>query len=402
MTRTFDDILGKDSIANLQQPIETAIGLPASAYTSQDFFDLEQERLFPRTWVGAAFVDDVANPGDAVPVTVTGLPLIIVRDKKDVVRAFHNVCRHRATIILEKPEQGLSNLSCPYHAWAWDLEGNLRATPYFDGTPNSENFTVDKKENGLVPVRCGVYSGVVFVNLEGNALPIEDYAAPIEKYFGDYDFDAMKIGHRVTWEYDANWKLVPENWEVYHHIWVHEGIFEKMSDELNIQTGELYTQMLAEDNTLTLTAAESRPARRNRKMELPSLPGRDGNKEPAGGGTCVLLPSTTMTLSGKAYAPVIYTPIAPGRTRATMAFLFAPEAAEGEEFEAGHEQVADLFLGKTRKFEDRAGIRSQDLNCMQLQQRARHSPAADASVQFSPTWETNVHYFQNWVVNNVA
>ena len=109
-----------------------------------------------------------------------------------------------------------------------------------------------------------------------------------------------------------------------------------------------------------------------------------------------------MTLSGKAYAPVIYTPIAPGRTRATMAFLFAPEAAEREEFEAGREQVADLFLGKTRKFEDRAGIRSQDLNCMQLQQRARHSPAADSSVQFSPTWETNVHYFQNWVVNNVA
>ena len=70
MTRTFDDILGKDSIANLRQPIETAKGLPASAYTSQDFFDLEQERLFPRTWVGVAFADDIANPGDAVPVTV--------------------------------------------------------------------------------------------------------------------------------------------------------------------------------------------------------------------------------------------------------------------------------------------------------------------------------------------
>ena len=67
-----------------------------------------------------------------------------------------------------------------------------------------------------------------------------------------------------------------------------------------------------------------------------------------------------------------------------------------------------MFLGKTRKFEagresaPRAGIRSQDLSCMELQQQARLSPAADASVQFSPTWETNVYYFQNWVVNNVA
>ena len=85
-----------------------------------------------------------------------------------------------------------------------------------------------------------------------------------------------------------------------------------------------------------------------------------------------------------------------------MAFFFAPEAAEGPKFERGRETVADLFLGKTRKFEDRAGIRSQDLNCMQLQQAARYSPVADSSVQFSPKWETNVHYFQNWVVNNVA
>jgi choline monooxygenase len=115
MTRSFDEILGKDSIANLQKPIETARGLLA-AYTSQEFFDLEQERLFPRTWIGVAFAEDVANPGDAILVTVTGLPLITVHDKKGVVRAFHNVCRHRATIIPEKPEKEFSNLSRPYHA----------------------------------------------------------------------------------------------------------------------------------------------------------------------------------------------------------------------------------------------------------------------------------------------
>jgi choline monooxygenase len=167
VTKSFDEILGKDAITNLQKPIETAKGLPAAAYTSQEFFDLEQERLSPRTWMGVAFAEDVASAGDAIPVTVTvtGRPLIIVRDKKGVVRAFHNVCRHRATIVLLKPEKGLSNLSCSYHAWAWDLEGNLRATPYFDGTPNSKNFSVGKEENGLVPVRCGVYGGVVFVNL---------------------------------------------------------------------------------------------------------------------------------------------------------------------------------------------------------------------------------------------
>ena len=166
---------------SFRRPIETARGLPRAAYTTQEFFDLEQERLFPRTWQGVGFVDDVPEPGDAIPITVSGLPLILVQDRKGTIRCFHNVCRHRATIVLQKPEKGLSNLQCPYHAWTWDLEGNLKATPYFDGTPNSENFSVDKDKNGLVPVRCDVWNKVVFVNLEGNAEPLADYLAPADK-----------------------------------------------------------------------------------------------------------------------------------------------------------------------------------------------------------------------------
>ena len=155
MTRTVEEILGKDSIAKLQEPIETARGLPRAAYTTEEFFELEQERLFPRTWQGIGFVDDVPEPGVAIPITVSGLPLILVHDTKGKIRCFHNVCRHRATIVLQKPEKGLSNLQCPYHAWTWDLEGNLKATPYFDGTPNSENFQVDasQKRSGPDPLR---------------------------------------------------------------------------------------------------------------------------------------------------------------------------------------------------------------------------------------------------------
>ena len=101
MTRTVEEILGKDSIAKLQEPIESAKGLPRAAYASEEFFELEQERLFPRTWQGVGFDDDVAEPGDAIPITVSGLPLILVRDRKNKVRCFHNVCRHRATIVLQ-------------------------------------------------------------------------------------------------------------------------------------------------------------------------------------------------------------------------------------------------------------------------------------------------------------
>ena len=94
----------------LREPIlNNARGLPASVYTSQAFFELEQERLFPKTWMGIAFDTDVPKRGDAVPLTVQGLPLILVRDNDDNIRVLQNVCRHRATIVLDKPCEGLAN-----------------------------------------------------------------------------------------------------------------------------------------------------------------------------------------------------------------------------------------------------------------------------------------------------
>jgi len=415
MTRSFSEILGSDVASKLAQPIEQARGLPSAAYTSQEFFDLEQEQLFPRTWQGVGFVDDVPEPGDAVPITVSGLPLILVRDRKNKVRCFHNVCRHRATIVLQKPEKGLSNLQCPYHAWTWDLEGNLKATPYFDGTPNSENYSVDKDKNGLVPVRCDVWNKVVFINLEGNADPLIDYLAPADKMLSHLDLDSLQLAHRFTWEFKGNWKLVNENWEVYHHVWVHYGIFDRMSEEVDFATGKPYTLMTSEGNVLTLRGGENRPARKppaalhhgtkstsppEDEIQLPNIPTKDGSNG-IFGATNAILPNVTASLNNGGYAPVVYIPIAPDRTLASMAWYFAGDGATADKYAAAREKRLNLWLGPTRAIEDKGGIRSQDHKCFELQQAARYSPIAN-DVQFSPTWETNVHYFENWVVEQLA
>ena len=403
--RTIEEILGKDSIAKLQAPIETARGLPRAAYASDEFYELEQERLFPRTWQGVSFVDDVAEPGDAIPITVSGLPLILVHDRKGKIRCFHTVCRHMSTFVQQKPEKGLSNQQCPYHAWTWDLEGNLKATPYFDGTPNSENFNVDPEKNGLVPVRCDVWNKVVFVNLEGNAAPLAEYLAPAIKMVDDFDLSDLRIAHRLSWEFDANWKLVNENWEVYHHVWVHYGIFDKMSEEVDFKTGKPYTLMTAEGNVLTLRGGENRPPRKRQgpapKIDLPLIPSRKG-EEKLSGATNAILPNVTASLNVDGYAPVVYIPLAPDRTLASMAWYFAGDGATDRKYSDAREERINRWLGPTRNFDDKGGIRSQDHKCFELQQAARYSPAADSSVQFSPTWETNVQYFQNWLVKTLS
>jgi hypothetical protein len=83
-----------------------------------------------------------------------------------------------------------------------------------------------------------------------------------------------------------------------------------------------------------------------------------------------------------------------------MAWYFVGDAATSAEFAAGRDRVIDRWLGPSRRFEDRSGIRSQDHRCMELQQAARFSPVAD-NVQFSPSWEVNVHYFQKWLLSQL-
>ena len=408
MTRTdspkLEDFLDDSMIAALKAPsLAEARGLPASIYTSDGFFALEQQRLFPQTWTGAAFESDVPAPGDAIPVSVAGVPIIILRDESGTVRAFHNVCRHRATLVLTEPCRKLRQLQCPYHAWTYGLDGSLRATPFWDGTAKSQRQPVDAATNGLVPVRCGVWNHVIFVNLAENAALLEEYVAPMAAEFSHLDVDAFRCGYRTSWEFKANWKLVMDNWEVYHHVWVHEGIFERMSDEVNLDTGKPYTDSIGEGDVMILRANAGRLERRLDTAAdgstLPPLPSRAGVRQKHGIANAVL-PNTTLTLGPSAYVPGIYTPVAPGVTRAEMVWYFAPEAATGPDYAAARDAAIDRWIGPDRSMADQRGLRPQDHRCMELQQAARASPVAD-DVKFSPVWEEGVRYFQTWLVDRL-
>ena len=405
MTQTARTFLGEEVIEALRRPVlDEARGLPAVAYTSEAFLELERRNLFPRTWAGVAFDDDVPNPGDALPLDFCGVPVVLVRDGAGRIRAFHNVCRHRATIVQPCPASGLRQFQCPYHGWVYGLDGTLVATPFWDGTAGTERLRVDPASNSLEPVACGVWNHVVFLNLDGNAGPLRDYLAPMEAELAHLDVQGLELGHRVSWEFEANWKLVMENWEVYHHVWVHTGVFDKMSEELDLETGEPYTEMAAEGNVMFLRYTPNRPvpapaATSSDVTPLPAVQQKWEKTEPTSTANAIL-PNTTVTIGADAYVPAVYTPIAPGRTRTSMAWYFAPGAAEGSALRDAREAFLDRWLGPTRLFEDLGGIRAQDHRCMELQQAARASPVAD-DVKFSTVWESNVRYFQDWLVRQM-
>lgn len=398
MTRTAEDILGAEAIAAVRRPIEKARGLPAGAYTSEEFFRLEQRKYFARTWMGVAYTCDIPNPGDAMPITVAGLPIILVRTQSSDIKAFHNVCRHRAAMVLTEPCKKAKQLQCPYHAWAWDLDGKLRAAPYFDGSKSGlEEGILDRESLGLVSVSCAVWHHWIFVNLDGNAPPIEEHMQPLTDLMNGADLGATQIAERVDWEFQANWKMSNDNWENYHHMWAHYPIYTKVTDDLNMKTRKPWSVSTQQGAVMSLKRdSKKAPPYPKRESNLPMIPFPDGAERVTAPN--LVLPNVEITVVRDNIGSVIIEPLAPDRSVARMAFFFVGDAATDPEYADGRKLNFDRWLGESRSPDARDGLRNQDMRIWESQQIARRSPAAD-EVVFSPVWEENVHYFQNQLLD---
>ena len=199
-------------------------GLPPSAYTDESFWEAEKNKLFPESWVLVGFAHEMARSGDTIPVTVGDSPLILVRNQDGSIKAFHNVCRHRCLKLVDSPQNVGRLLKCPYHAWAYGLDGALRTTPYFGGEePNSVPEGFDPQEHGLKEVKCEVWYDWVFVNVSGDAQSFNDFVAPLKNRLDGLDFDKAKlVGVIDLGIVDTNWKFLMENFiEPYHVQFVH-------------------------------------------------------------------------------------------------------------------------------------------------------------------------------------
>lgn len=223
MTATLESVLGTDGLARFAEKGVVRHGLPPRAYTSDDFLALENERLFPNAWTFVEFAHDLAKPGDVVPVEVAGQPVLLVRDTKTEIRAFHNVCRHRGTILVEESKNVGRFLTCPYHTWEYGLDGALRSTPHFGGPHNAVPEGFDPARYGLKPVRCAVWHDWIFVNLSGDAPDFDAYVAPLAKQLDGVGVSEAKPVATIEFgEVKANWKFLMENFiEPYHVQFVH-------------------------------------------------------------------------------------------------------------------------------------------------------------------------------------
>jgi choline monooxygenase len=163
---------------------------PGAAYTQEDFLALENARLFSRFWTFVGFAHEMPRAGDVVPVTVAGRPVLLVRNEEGEIRAFHNVCSHRCALLVDEPANVGRFVRCPYHTWAYNLNGELRSTPHFGGPGQHVAEGFDPAENGLKTVRSVTWHYWVFVDLGGEGPDFEEYVAPLAERLTDLELDA--------------------------------------------------------------------------------------------------------------------------------------------------------------------------------------------------------------------
>ncbi len=143
MDRSLQEVLGANAPSAFHSPGPVAHGLPSAAYTSGDFFALENDRLFRNAWVFVAFAHELAKPGDAIPVTVADRPVLIVRNGAGELKAFHNVCRHRCLQLVDKPCNVGRVLRCPYHSWSYTLDGGLLSPIWEESVLSFQKLVLD-------------------------------------------------------------------------------------------------------------------------------------------------------------------------------------------------------------------------------------------------------------------
>jgi choline monooxygenase len=223
--------------------INTIFGLPAKSYTDEEFWNRECNTVLSEGWLFVGFVHEFKKPGDAIPLFIAGKPILLVKNNKKQITAFHNVCSHRCLKLVNEKKNVGKIIRCPYHSWTYDLEGNLKAAPHIGGTNQHKPKGFNFLDHGLKEIPIYIWHDWIFLNLNGKAKKFTEYAKPLIKKFKDVDF--KKLEYAATLDFGkikTNWKFLIENFiEPYHVQFVHKTTTNQpLKDHYTIVDGICY------------------------------------------------------------------------------------------------------------------------------------------------------------------
>lgn len=204
--------------ANVSVPFNQARAMPKSVYTSAEFLEQEQRHIFAHDWLCAGRAETLPNAGDYLTMQIAGEPVLVLRDRDGQVRAMSNVCRHRMSTLLEG-RGSVRTITCPYHAWVYNLDGTLRGAP---SMTLNEGFCKD--QIALPKIRCQIWQGWIMVSLNPDAPDPEVALSGVRDLIPNLDMSTYTETYRETFRWATNWKVLAENFmESYHLPMCHAG-----------------------------------------------------------------------------------------------------------------------------------------------------------------------------------
>jgi phenylpropionate dioxygenase-like ring-hydroxylating dioxygenase large terminal subunit len=309
--------------------------VPAARYGDHEFYELERQEVFGRSWLMVAHVDELPAPGDFRLVDHLAKPIVLLRTDDGEVNAFLNTCKHRgAALVTDASGHAGRRLTCPYHSWVYGLDGALL------GYPDTHNFPpLDKECLSLTSVRCETWGPLVFVNLDDDAPALNEYLAQVGNDLSELGLLAgrLHLVDRTAFDVDVNWKLpVDANIETYHVNTVHRNSAAKVLDQA--ATG---IQLLGNGHSRMLITTKDGQSLGD-LLPFPSLFEGVGDLPNAGTFSYHVFPNLSIVFSGMGFMFFITNwPTGPGSSAYHVHFC-SSLASDNEETEQLNREFAEI------------------------------------------------------------
>ena len=385
------NIINKEKLDIVSKPIKDAHGLPNECYTSKEYTLIERKKLFEDKWMVIGVASSLPNVGDAKPVDILGMPILLVRGKDKKIRVFHNVCSHRGLKLVTKPGNIKNVIRCPYHSWSYNFDGELVATPHIGGMNIHQTKDFERSKSNLKEIRSYIWLDLIMININNNEMSFEEYIKPLSDRWEEFwpIKDRELINHSNDFGYfklnaNCNWKFAIENYcESYHLPWVHPGLnsYSKIEDHYHIQG---LPNRFAGQGTVVYNP------RFEGKEKFPCFPNWPKNKENIAE-YVALFPNVMLGIHKDHYYAYWLEPINHEFTLEHMELYYVgEEAANSKKFELLRKQ-------NHKQWED---IQKEDVDIIQGMQIGRNSPVYNGG-NFSPVMDNPTHHFHKWVAQNL-
>ena len=390
MSQTYPQVNSQSiDVESVLQPIDKASGLPNHAYVDKDFIAYERDHVLGKSWAGLWFASDLPKKGYVKPINFMGLPLVILRNKQDQIRVFHNVCSHRGMILVHEEMEVQGALRCKYHSWSYNLDGELKGTPHLGGIGEQKVDSFNHCDHGLKSVRSTVWMDTIFINLSGDAPDFAEYISPLtdqwHQFVGASGMARLQNavnGKGMQIEIQSNWKLAVENYcESYHLPWIHPSLntYSRLEDHYHIMIGDnfggqgSYAYRLSDEAGTALPRFPEWPQDKLKQAEYVSF-----------------YPNVLLGIQADHAFVMIIEPLASDKSIEHLRLYYVGAEALSDEHAASRNATLESWRV----------VFGEDIDAVEGMQKGRSSPGFSGGV-FSPVMDNPTHHFHQWVARKL-